>query len=421
MFEFHLLQHHRHTLKLSALFGAALLAGCSPDFGASQPAPSTTAAADRGVAGGTHPAGATAQASVERFELSGTTIEVENIVGSVEIVASSGDRVVVEVTRAGTDAGQLEVDVDDAAARSRLEVHYPEGDLLYTALQNHTFDLYVRPRSGSQGGFNSSGGGWGSGLLFGRGEGRRIRSRGPGVEAWADLRIEVPKGRNVMIQLGAGKIQAHDLSTDLTLELAAGNIGLEALEGTVRSQTGSGHITLRDIRGSLDLSTGSGDITAQGVHGSLLNADTGSGEILLERIDVQSLELDTGSGDLRMLEVVARSLEVDTGSGDITLVRSQIGDAAIDTGSGDVTLNLVGPPTQLTVDTGSGAVDVRLPTGVDASIIADTGSGGINVDLPALDLIERSRDRVVGRLGSGTGRISLDTGSGPISIRESGE
>jgi len=113
--------------------------------------------------------------------------------------------------------------------------------------------------------------------------------------------------------------------------------------------------------------------------------------------------------------VQARRLVIDTGSGGINIDRMQAEDIVLDTGSGSVTVGLLADVRRMIVDTGSGGVTVQVPRTINAELEIDVGSGGINVDLP-IDYHKRGRSYVLGTIGSGDGRIYIDTGSGSVRI-----
>ena len=80
-----------------------------------------------------------------------------------------------------------------------------------------------------------------------------------------------------------------------------------------------------------------------------------------------------------------------------------------------VELELLEDVDELVVDTGSGAVIIRVPSGLGAEIEVDTGSGGIDVDIP-LEVRQVKRNYLRGILGDGRGSIRVDTGSGAIRL-----
>lgn len=240
---------------------------------------------------------------------------------------------------------------------------------------------------------------WGSsgrGLPGLGGQRVRISNRGSGLEAHADLRVTVPRGRAVDIYLAVGRMRA------------------ENVDGTVRLDTHSGAVEARDVAGELTIDTGSGSVDVEGMRGDLV-IDTGSGGVRVVGVDGETVTIDTGSGSVVAEEVVADRVSIDTGSGAIDLLRSRAREVELDTGSGSVEAELAGDVDSVVVDTGSGGVTLRLSDEVGARLVVDTGSGGIDTDLPVT--VSRSRrGRLEGQLGDGQGLIQVDVGSGSVRI-----
>jgi lia operon protein LiaG len=90
---------------------------------------------------------------------------------------------------------------------------------------------------------------------------------------------------------------------------------------------------------------------------------------------------------------------------------------SVDTGSGDVTLSFDGAPRNVAVDTGSGSVALTFTTGYSATVDLETSSGSLTVDFP-VRINVRERDRLSGIIGSGAGRLTVDTSSGDIQIKQ---
>jgi DUF4097 and DUF4098 domain-containing protein YvlB len=68
--------------------------------------------------------------------------------------------------------------------------------------------------------------------------------------------------------------------------------------------------------------------------------------------------------------------------------------------------------------TGSGGIDIDLPTSAAFDLSAHTGSGGITVDYPLkMQTISHNRHDLVGVVGSGGFQLSARTGSGHIRIQ----
>ena len=328
----------------------------------------------------------------ETHRVSGERVAIYNLAGRVEVVAGSGPDVVVRLTRGGADADELSVETGPIAGRNTLRVIYPSNEIVYTDRTGRNgrsgrfqSDLRVRP----DGTFGEGGRG---------GERVTVTNRGAGLEAWADLRIEVPAGRAVEI---------HE---------AVGETDVRAVQGSIRVDVGSGAVTAAGVRGALSIETGSGSVTVSEVEGEL-DVDTGSGAVDITGVRGASVNVDTGSGGVDGSDIESPMLSIDTGSGHIRLDRVSSADVTLATGSGSVEVELLERVDNLLVDTGSGGVTLYLPSGVGAEIEAETGSGGIDVDVP-VQIRSVKRDHLIGRIGDGRGRIQIDTGSGSIRLLE---
>ena len=106
---------------------------------------------------------------------------------------------------------------------------------------------------------------------------------------------------------------------------------------------------------------------------------------------------------------------VDTGSGEIVLRGISVPEVTLDTGSGSVEIELLADVDEMEIDTGAGSVTIWVPSSMGAEVEMDTGSGGIDLDVP-LEVSVAKRDYVRGILGDGNGSIHVDTGSGGIRL-----
>lgn len=320
----------------------------------------------------------------DRYSIPGSAVAVYNLAGSVTIERGTGANVVVEVTRMGSDAAQLDVSRFEVDGRPALVVRYPDDDVVYDGPGGGTTQMSVR-----------ADGTFGDGD---RGERITIRRSGDGTRAHANLRILVPADRAVDVHLGVGEVSASDVAGDLNIDVH------------------SASVRTRGTKGRLHIDTGSGSVAVNSAEGDDILIDTGSGSVEVNGIRTSDLSVDTGSGRVTGGGIVTTNLGVDTGSGSITLSDVSASDIELDTGSGRVELDLVTQIEDLLIDTGSGGVRLTVPANLNASVEIDSGSGGIDIDLP-VTISERDRTSLSGRLGSGGGQIVIDTGSGGISIR----
>lgn len=323
-------------------------------------------------------------AAQETHQLPAADAAVYNLAGRVEVVRGSGSDVVVRIDRGGSDAGMLSVETGTIRGVETLRIIYPADEIVYPEIGRGSSNT-VRVRDDG----TFSGGG-------GRTSRVRIRGSGGGLEAWADLVIEVPPGSGFALYLAAGDVEARGVDGRLRIDTGSGTVEAIDISGSLSIDTGSGGIFVRDVEGNLDVDTGSGRVDVAGVSGEVLNVDTGSGRV-------------TGA-DISVVELI-----VDTGSGAIELSAVSASDVSLDTGSGAVELRLLTDIESLDIDTGSGSVTVHAPSDLGARVEIETGSGGIDVDFP-VEVRTIRRDSLIGTIGDGRGRIVIDTGSGSIRL-----
>ncbi|HET7609432.1 MAG TPA: DUF4097 family beta strand repeat-containing protein [Gammaproteobacteria bacterium] len=336
------------------------------------------------------------QAPAPRQALKGDSVAIYNLVGELRVESGSGSDVIVEITRGGADADKLELQTGDVRGRASLRIIYP-ADVITLPERDRGSQTTLRVRD--DGTFNDDS--W-SGRRYREGRevrigGRWRRGGSDGLEAYADLRILVPRGKNVAVYLGVGKATVSTVDGTIKVSVASADVAAERTRGTLRIATGSGNVDLRDGAGEVDLNSGSGDITVAAVQATRLNIETGSGNVTLTDGKATTLSVETGSGDVDV-----------TGAGGDEL--------SFDTGSGNIDIALVTAFNSLNVETGSGDVTLKMPPAIGAQVDIDTGSGDIDLGGFTLAVRRIERDHVTGTLGDGKGRLSVETGSGNVRL-----
>ena len=328
-----------------------------------------------------------AGAQTQRITLDGPEVAVYNLAGAMRVEGGGSGSVVVEVTRAGADAGRLKLATGDVRGRSALRVLYPDEDIVY-------------PRSSSRGRStftvrdDDTFGDGGSDRLGGRRV--EVRSEGSGVEAHADLRVIVPKGKTVYVRNGVGETTIDNVDGRLNVSVAASRVRASHVRGTLTLDTGSGGVEVSDVTGDLSLDSGSGGAVLDGVRGGALHMDIGSGSLRGRAIDVSELIADVGSGGVRLAGVKTPRLKLDAGSG-----------------STDV--ELLSRVDEIDIEAGSGGVTLHLPASTGARVDIETGSGGIDTDFEVK--VQRLERRALhGTFGDGRGRIHIESGSGAVRL-----
>ena len=184
--------------------------------------------------------------------------------------------------------------------------------------------------------------------------------------------------------------------TSFDLQTSSGSMEVSGLKGGGKAETSSGRVTVRDLSGIVALHTSSGRVLVQTFDGDL------------------NLHVSSGSIDVADIK---GTLDAHTSSGSID-VRDAQGWVRLDTSSGSI--DYTGAPEgDCEFKTGSGSIDLRLPSDLDAWVGLHTGSGTIRVDYP----LQGEQDGVgkhdmKGTIGSGRGlSIIAHTGSGSITLR----
>ena len=344
-------------------------------------------------------AGAALAAEFEKeFTFDGKELLISNMIGAIKIKEGSSDAFQVLVSVRGEDASEGLLDFIIHEDGNALAIKFP--------LDEHT--KYTYPPLGR----NSStsihfrddddhDGSWLKKVFSGFG-GKKItvKGKGNGLEMWADVTIEVPARHILEVRHGVGEIQASGLEADLTLDTHSGPISVENLQGDLLADTGSGRVAALNVDGEVNIDTGSGSVRVGNCSGSEVKVDTGSGSVEAEKIDCKYMLIDTGSGRVEARAIKADKAKIDTGSGSVVLQLDRMGDG------------------RFVIDTGSGSIELILPGDASARIMADTGSGSVRNKVDGADVTVAARDELEMTVGSGKARVTLDAGSGSITVRQ---
>jgi hypothetical protein len=334
-------------------------------------------------------------AAAQRYTFAGQELTVYNLAGTIRVQGSSGGEIVVNMTKRGADAGKLTVETGKVRGHDAFRVIYPADRIIYRDGRSRWDRTQLHVNSdGTFGDGNEGRQRWG----FGN-DRVEIASSGRGLEAAADLVVSIPRGRG------------------LTINLAAGDATLENVDGDIRVNVWAADVTTNGTRGSLDLDTGSGEVKITDAEGEI-TLDSGSGNVTMTRVKGSHLTIDSGSGRVRAETVAVERLNIDSGSGSVDLRGVQAPDIVLDSGSGSVGLELKADVSSVRIDSGSGSVTLGIPESLGAEFEASTGSGGVDFDFP-VQILRKSDDFVRVKLGDGHGRISIDSGSGPVRLRKS--
>jgi len=327
-----------------------------------------------------------ALAQPEQRSIKGSTVAIYNLAGRLRAVAGTGDAVIVEITRGGADAAKLRVESGAIGGRETLRIVYPGDRIVYPDSRSRT-SINVR----SDGTFSD-----GSWQEFRDRDRVDIRNYGPGLEAFADLVVRVPKGQKIELFLAVGRAEITNVEGDIVLDVGAADVDVAGVKGSLVLDTGSGRVAVRDVTGNL-------------------NIDSGSGGLSVDRVTGDVLRIDSGSGGVQGNDITVREFNADIGSGGLRLFRMKAPHVSAQTGSGGITLELLSDIERLDVETGSGGATIRVPATLSAEVDAETGSGGFSSDFE-ITTRRMSRNHIEGRIGDGKGRIRIEAGSGSVRL-----
>ena len=326
----------------------------------------------------------------ERRTLTGNDIAVYNIAGVMRVEGGTGGDVTVELTRGGSDGSKLQIATGPIRGRETLRVIYPDRRIRYTR-GDRGWRSRTTLRVDDDGTFNDD--------RSRDGRSVDIVDSGDGLDAYADVRVVVPRGKRVSVYLGVGEAKIENVEGDLYVDVSSAPVTATRTRGKLSLDTGSGEVRVTDAQGEIDLDTGSGSVEVSNIRGPHLKMDTGSGRVRGSDVVVDEIELDTGSGSVRLGQVQSKRITLDSGSGSVELdLRADVESVRIDSGSGGVTLGI--------------------PESLGAEIRIDTGSGGIDTDIP-VQVKKTERNYLSGTIGDGKGEIVIETGSGGVRLRRS--
>ncbi|MCX5145469.1 DUF4097 domain-containing protein [Streptomyces sp. NBC_00320] len=254
--------------------------------------------------------------------------------------------------------GTVNVVADEGPAR--LEVAAVDGPPLYVVQEGGTLTVSYEdlPWNGSQ-----------DLKKWFEGKPWKAWSRsGAGRKAWerrATVTLTVPAATHVQLATVSATSVVSGIGADTDVNGVSGDVTLVGLSGKVNAKTVSGSVEAQSLTGGLGFHSVSGGLTVVDGAGGTVRADSVSGDMLID------LALD-----------------------------------AAEPRPVDISLNSV-----------SGQVAIRLPHPADARVEANTATGGVsNAFEDLLVSGQFAAKRITGTLGAGTGTLRATTVSGSIAL-----
>lgn len=144
--------------------------------------------------------------------------------------------------------------------------------------------------------------------------------------------------------------------------------------------------------------------------GWALKVDAASAKLYVQDLTIRDVEIDTASGASQFDNCTVDELDIDTASGDIRF-SGNLNKLDCDSASAGVYAELDNVPSEIDMDTASGAVELVLPKDAGFSVKSDSMSGSFDSDFP----FTVKNGRYVS--GNGACKIDMSSMSGGVTIR----
>ncbi|KOU66047.1 DUF4097 domain-containing protein [Streptomyces sp. NPDC060334] len=193
-------------------------------------------------------------------------------------------------------------------------------------------------------------------------------SGGDGRKAWersVTVTLTVPASTSVQLAAVSATAFVSGISADIDVNGVSGDTTLVGLSGKVKVNTVSGAVEAQSVTGGLGFHSVSGGLTVVDGAGGNVRADSVSGDMLI-----------------------------------------------------DLALDPIAPsPVDISLNSVSGQVAIRLPHPADARVEANTATGGVSNAFEDLRVSGQfGAKRITGTLGAGTGTLRATTVSGAIAL-----
>ncbi|MFZ2148273.1 MAG: hypothetical protein WAV28_13735 [Sedimentisphaerales bacterium] len=159
-----------------------------------------------------------------------------------------------------------------------------------------------------------------------------------------------------------------------------------SLDVTVPNQTG------------LELATHNGEIIITNITGRL-NATTHNGKVTAEQVS-GTIELHTHNGSVICKEI-SGDTQLKSHNGGIKVYYSQAAPSVCD----------------ISLITYNGGIELTTPLKFSGEVEASTHNGSIRTDLPITVVGKLSKSKLTGKIGTGRGKLHLETHNGSIEIK----
>lgn len=225
----------------------------------------------------------------------------------------------------------------------------------------------------------------------------------------ATLEVRVPTGKSVEVQAGGGAVTVTGVEGNVQADNQNGPVTINGRPRNVEVSTTNGPVTVDCTTRDVSVHSMNGAITILGSAGGHIEADALNGGVTISATSPR-MEVNTLNGPVRITSASGQ-VEVNTVSAPISVAGRRI-TGSLQTVSGPVVVD--GPLSgDLSVDSHSGSVELRLPGSTDADLTVTTWNGRFT---SAFGEGRRDGGERRLRIGSGGTDITITTFSGPVRL-----
>ena len=233
-----------------------------------------------------------------------------------------------------------------------------------------------------------------------------------------------------------GTVSLDDVGGNAAIDAKYSTITLSRVKGVSRVESASGVVHLRDVGGA-EVEANYSTIDINGVTGSAgkqLYVKSQSGQLTIEDV-VGEVVIDNPYSTMNLSRIrgsvtltsTSATIEADEVSGDwksqtqystITLRQLSAKSVSITNSSNPVKITMKSVPSTVNIRNTYGDVRVSMPGGFSGSVELDAEYGAVETNLPIAVRTRSGSGFATGKLGAGTGVISIETESGAIDLQE---
>lgn len=166
------------------------------------------------------------------------------------------------------------------------------------------------------------------------------------------------------------------------------------------------------------LKNGMGDIEIDGVAMREFLLDNSSGYATLSSIVSDNMKISSGSGDITIKNSNADILSIKTSSGYVQISETDFNNGDVVTKSGEITLSKISPDRNISIQSGSGDINLTYqPKPENLGFAVTSGSKDITARFDGANYSKETSESKQGTIGKGEFELTVNSDSGTVIIK----